>query len=72
MLDFPMTIRLREEEIREVKALAAAEPLVARATVGIGLLLIGLEEVRTSREGVQRVLSVLRDRARRCAAGEAR
>lgn len=70
MLDFPITIRLREEEHRAVKELAAAEPLVAKTTVGMGLLLLGLEQVRTSPNGVQELLGLLRNRAQRVQSGE--
>ncbi|MFP5248631.1 MAG: hypothetical protein ACLGP3_02245 [Acidobacteriota bacterium] len=70
MLDFPMTVRLREEEHRAVKELAAAEPLVAKTTMGMGLLLLGLEQVRSRRDGFQELLRLLRQRAQRIAAGE--
>lgn len=70
MLDFPITVRLREEEHRAVKELAAAEPLVAKTTVGMGLLLLGLEQVRSHRDGFQELLRLLRQRAQRIAAGE--
>lgn len=65
MLDFPMTIRLREEEANAIKELAAEEPLVAKTTVAMGLTLLGLEQVRSSEDGVKRLLNLLRKRQTR-------
>jgi len=61
-LDFPMTIRLREEEERALRELVQMEPLVAKTTMGTGLLLIGLRQVLRSADGFQQLLELLRQR----------
>lgn len=61
-IDFPTTVRLREDEQQAVLDLVALEPLVAKTTVCTGLILVGLDQVRASRDGFQQLLNLLRKR----------
>ncbi len=70
-LDFPLTIRLREDEEAAIRELVAREPLVAKTTMGMGLLLLGLAQVRKSRDGFQQLLELLRQRMLASQAGGA-
>lgn len=60
-LDFPTTVKLREEEHRAVLRLIGREPLLSRAEAAIGALIIGLRIVEGP-DGFQELLGVLRAR----------
>lgn len=61
-LEFPICLRLREDEDRALRELVKKEPLLERATIGTGLMLMGLNEVRKSGDAFQGLLQILRRR----------
>ncbi len=62
MLDFPTTIRLGPDEKAAVDDLIRREPLVTRSRVMFGLVIIGLNHVRTAPNGFKELLDLLRVR----------
>lgn len=60
-LDFPTTLKLREEEHAAVMALIQREPLLSRAEVVIGAFVIGVR-IALDPDGFPEFLGVLRKR----------
>ena len=60
-LDFPTTLKLREEEHRAVMALVAQEPLLSRAEAVIGAFVMGAR-IALQPDGFPELLGILRSR----------
>lgn len=60
-LDFPTTLKLREEEHRVVLELVEREPLLSRAEAVIGVFIMGARIAREG-DGFQELLRILRQR----------
>jgi len=58
-LDFPTTLKLREEEHRAVMALVEREPLLSRAEAVTGAFVMGAR-IALQPEGFQELLGILR------------